>query len=371
MSIDRNRKWYLLAISLVIGYLVYLLSPILTPFAIAALLAYLFDPLADKLESWKLSRTTAVVLVFLVIFLLMAAIALLLIPSLEEQISRFISRLPTYLAWLRDNVSPWLKQNLGLKTDIFDAAELSTLIKSHWNTAGGIAQNILSSVTNSSMVIVNWLMNCLLIPVVAFYLLRDWDILTARISELIPRPYHQTVTRLATDSNSVLSAFLRGQLSVMLALGIIYSVGLWLVGIELSLVIGMGAGIVSFIPYLGTIVGLISGLIAALVQFGDINHIIYVLIVFGIGQLMEGFILTPWLVGDRIGLHPVAVIFSVLAGGQLFGFVGVLLGLPLAAVIMVLLRYGHQKYMTSPLYGEQKPAKPKNTKKAGKKSPKK
>lgn len=371
MSIDRNRKWYLLAISLVIGYLVYLLSPILTPFAIAALLAYLFDPLADKLESWKLSRTTAVVLVFLVIFLLMAAIALLLIPSLEEQISRFISRLPTYLAWLRDNVSPWLKQNLGLKTDIFDAAELSTLIKSHWNTAGGIAQNILSSVTNSSMVIVNWLMNCLLIPVVAFYLLRDWDILTARISELIPRPYHQTVTRLATDSNSVLSAFLRGQLSVMLALGIIYSVGLWLVGIELSLVIGMGAGIVSFIPYLGTIVGLISGLIAALVQFGDINHIIYVLIVFGIGQLMEGFILTPWLVGDRIGLHPVAVIFSVLAGGQLFGFVGVLLGLPLAAVIMVLLRYGHQKYMTSPLYGEQKPTKPKNTKKAGKKSPKK
>lgn len=371
MSIDRNRKWYLLAISLVIGYLTYLLSPILTPFAVAALLAYLFDPLADKLESWKLSRTIAVCLVFLVILLLLAAIALLLIPSLEEQISRFISRLPVYLTWLSENVSPWLKKNLGLETDIFNFEELGGLLKNHWNAAGGIAQSILGSITNSGMVVANWLMNCLLIPVVAFYLLRDWDILTARIGELIPRPYHQTVTQLAKDSNSVLSSFLRGQLSVMLALGVIYSIGLWLVGVELSLLIGMGAGMVSFVPYLGTIVGLISGVIAALVQFGDINHIIYVLIVFGIGQLLEGFILTPWLVGDRIGLHPVAVIFAVLAGGQLFGFVGVLLGLPLAAVIMVMLRYGHQKYMASPLYGKPTPEKPKQQQKQSKKPQKK
>ncbi len=226
-------------------------------------------------------------------------------------------------------------------------------MKEHWESAGGIAQTILSSVTKSGLVIVNWLMNFLLIPVVTFYLLRDWDIITQRVSELIPRPYYRTVSQITADANSVLSSFLRGQLSVMLALGTIYTIGLWLIGIELSLLIGMGAGLISFVPYLGTIVGLIAGVIAALVQFGDINHMVYVLIVFGIGQLLEGFVLTPWLVGDRIGLHPVAVIFSVLAGGQLFGFVGVLLGLPLAAVIMVLLRHGHERYMGSKLYGKE------------------
>jgi predicted PurR-regulated permease PerM len=253
---------------------------------------------------------------------------------------------------LSENVTPWLQTTFGIQTNIFDFNELTQLLKTHWESAGGFAQSILSSVTKSGLVIVSWVMNFLLIPVVTFYLLRDWDIITARVSELIPRPYHHTVTSITNDANSVLSSFLRGQLSVMLALGAIYTIGLWIVGVELSLLIGMGAGLISFVPYLGTIVGLVAGVIAALVQFGDVNHVFYVLLVFGFGQLMEGFILTPWLVGDRIGLHPVAVIFSVLAGGQLFGFVGVLLGLPLAAVIMVLLRHGHDKYISSKLYGK-------------------
>lgn len=354
MLTDRNQQWYLLAIGLLVGYLVYLLSPILTPFAVGALLAYLFDPLADKLESWKLSRTVAVTLVFIVISIIVIGIALVLIPTLEQQISQFISNLPQYFQWLRLNVTPWLQDRFGIQTDLFDIGELTALVKSHWSQAGGIAQSVLTSVGKSGMVVMNWMMNGLLIPVVTFYLLRDWDIITARVSELVPRPYSKTVNQLATDSNNVLSAFLRGQLSVMLALGTIYTIGLWIVGIELSLLIGMGAGLVSFVPYLGTIVGLVAGVVAALMQFGDINHVIYVLIVFGVGQLMEGFILTPWLVGDRIGLHPVAVIFSVLAGGQLFGFVGVLLGLPLAAVIMVLLRYAHVRYKESRLYGLEK-----------------
>jgi len=173
------------------------------------------------------------------------------------------------------------------------------------------------------------------------------------VGELIPRAYYDTVHKISKYTNSVLSAFLRGQLSVMLALGTIYTIGLWIVGIDLSLLIGMGAGLVSFVPYLGAITGLVGGVIAALVQFGDIMHVIYVLIVFSIGQLLEGMVLTPWLVGDKIGLHPVAVIFAVLAGGQLFGFVGVLLGLPLAAVVMVLLRHIHQKYVTSKLYDRE------------------
>ena len=318
-----------------------------------ALFAYLFDPLADKLEEWKLNRTLSVTVVFLVISLLVFGVLLVLIPALEKQIASFIRNLPLYFEWLRQHISPWLKNTFGIERDLFDINELTQLLKSHWEQAGGLAQSLLSGVTKSGLVIVNWLMNFLLIPVVTFYLLRDWDIITQRVSELIPRPYYRTVTTIANDANSVLSAFLRGQLSVMLALGTIYTVGLWIIGVELSLLIGMGAGMISFVPYLGTIVGLIAGVIAALVQFGDINHIIYVLIVFGIGQLLEGFVLTPLLVGDRIGLHPVAVIFAVLAGGQLFGFVGVLLGLPLAAVIMVLLRHGHERYMGSKLYGKE------------------
>ena len=348
-----NKQWYVLAVVILTGYLVYLLSPILTPFAVGALLAYLFDPLADKLEQWKLSRTVSVTLVFLVISLLVFAIALILIPALERQVSSLVRNLPSYFQWLSDNVSPWLQTTFGIQTNLFDFNELTQLLKSHWESAGGLAQTVLSSVTKSSMVVVSWLMNFLLIPVVTFYLLRDWDIITERVSQLIPRPYYNKVTQITQDSNTVLSSFLRGQLSVMLALGTVYTIGLWIIGIELSLLIGMGAGLVSFVPYLGTIVGLVTGVIAALVQFGDVNHIVYVLIVFGIGQLLEGFILTPWLVGDRIGLHPVAVIFSVLAGGQLFGFVGVLLGLPLAAVIMVLLRHGHERYLESKLYGKE------------------
>ena len=351
--LDKVNRWYVLVISLLIAYLVYLLSPVLTPFAIGALLAYLFDPMADKLESWKLNRSLAVTIVFFVITLIFGGVLLLLIPALEKQVTNLIVNLPSYFEWLSTHLSPWLKEKLGIETDLFNIQEVTVLLKEHWNNAGGIASTVLASIGKSGAVIFNWMMNLLLIPVVTFYLLRDWDVLTVRCGELIPRPYYNTVHKLVRDSNSVLGAFLRGQLSVMLALGVIYTIGLWIIGLDLSLLIGMGAGLVSFVPYLGTIVGLVAGLIAALVQFGEINYIIYVLIVFGIGQVLEGMVLTPWLVGDRIGLHPVAVIFAVLAGGQLFGFVGVLLGLPMAAVIMVLLRYAHVKYMESKLYGKE------------------
>jgi len=244
MQTQLIRQIYLLVLVLVVGYLVYLLSPILAPFAIAALFAYLFDPLADKLESWKISRTLAVVVVFLLISVLMVTVALILIPALERQISYLIKNLPVYVNWLKDNINPWLQSQFGLEIDLFDTGQLSALLKEHWESAGGIAQTVLSSVTKSGMVVLNWVMNLLLIPVVFFYLLRDWDIITPRVGELIPRRYYNTVHTITQESNTVLSAFLRGQLSVMLALGIIYTIGLWIVGIDLSLLIGMGAGLV-------------------------------------------------------------------------------------------------------------------------------
>lgn len=350
---ENSNRWYFLAVFLLLGFFIYLLSPILTPFAISALIAYLFDPFADKLESWKLSRTLSVVIVFLLITMIVILIMLLLIPALEQQISKLITNLPNYFAWMSENITPWIKEKFGIQTDIFNISEVSGLLKAHWNEAGGIAKNIIASLSKSSLVVVNWLMNLLLIPVVTFYLLRDWDVLTSRVGELIPRPVYPTINKLVKESNSVLSAFLRGQFSVMLVLGIIYTIGLWIIGLDFSLLIGMGAGIVSFIPYLGAISGLVIGVITAFVQFGDITYVIYVLIVFGAGQLLEGMVLTPWMVGDRIGLHPVAVIFAVLAGGQLFGFVGILLGLPVAAVVMVLLRFAHQNYINSKMYGDE------------------
>jgi predicted PurR-regulated permease PerM len=212
---------------------------------------------------------------------------------------------------------------------------------------------VLERVSKSGLTLVGWLLNIVMIPVVAFYLLRDWDILVERIHALVPRSIEPTVVNLARESDVVLGAFLRGQISVMIALGILYAVGLWLVGLSVGPLIGMIAGLISFVPYLGAITGVVMAVIAALVQYQDWTHVALVLMVFGIGQSIEGYVLVPKLVGDKIGLHPVAVIFAVLAGGELFGFLGVLLALPVASVVMVLLRYAHERYTASKLYQSQ------------------
>jgi predicted PurR-regulated permease PerM len=189
-----------------------------------------------------------------------------------------------------------------------------------------------------------------MIPVVAFYLLRDWDIMVERIHALVPRSIEPVVARLAHESDDVLGAFLRGQLSVMVALGIFYGVGLWAIGLSVGPLIGMVAGLISFVPYLGAITGVVMAVTAAVVQYQDWMHVGLVAGVFVIGQSLEGYVLVPRLVGEKIGLHPVAVIFAVLAGGELFGFLGVLLALPVASVVMVLLRYAHERYTASELY---------------------
>jgi len=201
--------------------------------------------------------------------------------------------------------------------------------------------------------VLGWLMNLVLIPVVTFYLLRDWDLLIKGIRGLLPRKIEPRVEQLAVEINEVLGAFVRGQLLVMFALGVIYTAGLWLIGLDLAFIIGMGAGLLSVVPYLGTVVGLLAAVLAAIFQFQDLFHTVMVLLVFGAGQMLEGMVLTPKLVGDRIGLHPVAVIFAVLAGGQLFGFLGILLALPVASALNVLVRHLRDKYTKSTLYHEE------------------
>jgi predicted PurR-regulated permease PerM len=348
-----TQKWQLLALSVLLGFLLWLLAPVLTPFALSALLAYLGDPLVDRLQRWKLSRTAAVCIVFTLMTLFIVGTVLLLIPMLERQITAFIEQLPRYINYIQERMLPWIERTTGFSVEAMDPAQIMVVLREHWQQAGGVAATVLGGISKSGLAVLGWVANLLLIPVVTFYLLRDRDVLVARIRELLPRPIEPTVSRLASESDGVLGAFLRGQLSVMLALGTVYSIGLWMVGIDLALLIGLLAGLVSFVPYLGVFVGAAAGIIAALVQYGDWFHPLMVVAVFAVGQTLEGFVLTPWLVGDRIGLHPVAVIFAIMAGGQLFGFLGVLLALPVAAVAMVLLRYAHERYTASRLYGAE------------------
>jgi predicted PurR-regulated permease PerM len=344
-----SRNWFFLGVISFGGVLLYLLSPVLTPFLVAALLAYIGDPLVDRLEAKKISRTLAVTIVFLVLSLLTIALLIILVPLLQSQIGDLFEKVPGYIDWLQRTALPWLQTTLGL--EIPDIGDLKQVVQAHWQQAGGVAVGILGSVTSSGAALLALFANLVLIPVVTFYLLRDWDVLVMRIHESLPRHLEGTVVKLAKDVDEVLGAFLRGQLLVMFGLGLIYSVGLWLAGIDHALLIGMIAGIVSFVPYLGLIVGIVLAGIASVLQFHGLSHLWQVAVVFGVGQVAESMLLTPWLVGDRIGLHPVMVIFAVLAFGQLFGFFGVLLALPVAAVIMVLARHMHAQYKNSSLYG--------------------
>lgn len=345
-----SRAWFYLAVGVGVLALVFLLKPILTPFAMAALLAYVGDPLVDWLERHRLTRTLAVTVVFCMLFVVLVALAFLLVPKLEQQFAALLRQLPKYLSWIQANLVPHLAASFDLDPDAFGVDTIRALIAEHWQRAGGVAVHLLSDLTRSGAAIAGWVANLVLVPVVTFYLLRDWDGLVRKVNDLLPRSVAPAIGTVTKECDAVLGEFFRGQLLVMLALALVYWLGLWLVGLELALLIGLTAGLVSFVPYLGFIVGITAALIAAFFQFDTLWPLISVGAVFGVGQLLEGMLLTPWLVGERIGLHPVAVIFAVLAGGQLFGFFGVLLALPVAAVIVVILRHVHDRYVESDLY---------------------
>ncbi len=343
------KHWTWLAGGLLLAALIYLLKPILMPFVIASALAYLGDPIVDWLQRRRLSRTAGVVIVFAVLTLANLLGLLLIVPLLEEQIVTFIQRVPGYLQWLADILRPWLGSLLP-EGEVMDVGSIKAALKEHWGQVDGLRATVLDVISQRGGALLFLIGNLLLVPVVAFYLLRDWDVLVQHIADLIPRRWLPTATELARESDEVLSAFIRGQLLVMLGLGITYSVGLWIVGLDLALLLGMAAGMVSFVPYLGLIVGVLTAGTAIVVQTQELLPLVWVLLVFGVGQLLESALFTPLLVGDRIGLHPVAVIFAVLAGGQLFGFFGVLMALPVAAVMAVMLRHLRKRWVASESY---------------------
>ncbi|WP_028918592.1 AI-2E family transporter [Pseudoxanthomonas suwonensis] len=347
----RQLRW--LAVGLGALWLLWVLAPILTPFVLGALLGWLGDPLADRLQRRGYSRNVAVGLVFFLMTLVLLLGLLILVPLLERQVRTLVEAAPGYRDWFMTTALPWLEAKSGLDlVGWFDTERLYGWVREHWSTAGGFAATLFGYLSRSGVAMIAWVANVVLVPILTFYFLRDWDLLVERVAALVPRDHVGTASRLARESNEVLGAFLRGQFLVMLALGAIYAIGLQLVGLKLGVLIGIIAGLISFIPYLGATTGVVLAVVAALVQAQgfDLKLLVLVGVVFTVGQLLESYVLTPRIVGDKIGLHPMAVIFAILAGGQLFGFLGMLLALPVAAVANVLLRFANERYRESGLY---------------------
>jgi predicted PurR-regulated permease PerM len=332
------------------AFLLWLLAPIMLPFVAGFALAYLLDPVADWFERRGMPRIVASLLILAVFILLFIAAIIALVPALISQIEGFVTRLPDYVAGLRDLATSWSNGWLGqLIRD--RSAEIESNIGGFATTAAEWLAGLLQSILSGGMAVVNVLSLFVVTPVVAFYMLLDWDRMVARIDGLLPLDQRETIRGLAAEIDDALAGFIRGQSTVCLFLGLFYAIGLSMLGLNFALLIGLAAGFISFIPYIGSISGLIVAMGVALVQFWpDWTMILAVATVFFAGQAIEGNILQPKLVGGHVGLHPVTLMFALFAFGYLFGFVGMLMAVPIAAAIGVLVRFGRDRYLESPIY---------------------
>ena len=351
MSTSLRDNW-VIAIALC-GWLLWLLAPVLIPFVAAGLLAYIGDPLADRLQRLNFPRTIAVVSVFVLTFVGLGLLILLVVPLIRTQISALLEALPGIVVQVEQ---VWLPKIIGfIGVEPGEEIGLGAFLARYSDMAGDWGATILLSVSRSGGVLAAAVISLFLIPILTFYLLRDWDSILHKIGAIVPSHQRETVISLARETDEVLGAFLRGQILVMIALGIIYAAGLSLVGLKFAIAIGVVAGLVSFVPYLGFVFGIgLAGLTVAL-EPEPWLRLVGVVATFTVAQMIEGSFLTPKLVGDRIGLHPVLVIFSIAAGGQLFGFFGILLALPAAAVLSVLVRFAYNRYLAE--HAELHPAK--------------
>jgi len=345
---EPNNLWWLIPAAVLV-VLLYVLSPILAPFLFAAILAYISNPAVSWLERHRLPRPLGAVLVMLLLGGLLVLLLLILLPLLVKEVRLLSDRLPGFLAQLDNNLAPWLKARFGVDLQ-FDPAGLRKLFSENLQGADGLGMKLLTSLRIGGLAVLGFVVTLLLVPVVLFYLLRDWNGLLAQIEELLPRRWHPQLSGIAREIDVVLAEFLRGQISVMVLMSVLYVCGLWLAGLEFALPIGVITGMLVFVPYVGVLTGLVLATVVALMQFPSIGGIVPVWIVFAIGQTLEGMLVTPLLVGKRIGLHPVAVIFALLAFGQIFGFFGVLLALPASAALLVGLRHLGRRYRNSSLY---------------------
>ncbi|MDY7576841.1 AI-2E family transporter [Herbaspirillum sp. RTI4] len=344
---------WLIAALLLIGLLV-LLGPMLTPFFTAGILAYALNPGVDRLArqrigGWKLPRVVAVAIVMLVFILALLAIVLVVVPIIGRELPLLRDLIPKLLDRLNTVLAPRL-EDFGIQVRLDGSGVMKMLTRQMATSSEEIWSSVFASVRTGGTAILGWLSTLLFIPMALFYLLLDWHVFLQRIERLIPRRWTAKVRTLAVEVDQLLAQYLRGQLLVMLILAIYYSAALAVAGFDIALPVGIVTGLLVFIPFVGYGLGLTLALVAAVLQFSGWYGLIAVAVIYGVGQVLESFILTPMLVGERIGLHPLVVIFALLAFGQLFGFTGVLLALPASAAMSVMVKHVKASYLSSPFY---------------------
>lgn len=338
-----------LIIFAVFFYLLYVLRSVLMPFVAGILLAYLLDPIVDKLQKLKISRVWATLIVCVLSILIILPALSFLVGMIEDQVALLIKATPKYLGLIMEKVKPVLA-SLAERFPELKGGHIEEVVKDNIGNGLKFVGKVLKALVSNSFALVNLISLVLITPVVTFYMLRDWNVFVGKMEELLPKKSKKSILQILKEINISIAGFIRGQISVCLILGAFYSIGLKLVGLELGLLVGFIAGIISFIPYVGSITGFVLGVVLAFAQYGDITHVLYVVAVFLCGQFIEGNFLTPKLVGESVGLHPVWVMFALLAGGVLLGFLGLMLAVPMAAIIGVLVRHGVAQYKVSSLY---------------------
>ena len=349
MRSESPRVLWILAALLVAGFLVYQLASVLFIFAVGALLAYVCAPLVQGMQRRGLPRWVGVTLVLVLVVLGVVGLLLVLIPLLVAQVGALVDEVPRLVEWYREVLVPLARETLGVSLPA-DAERMRALAAAAMRDGGALMQRLIPSITSGGLALVSLLGTLFLLPVLLLYFLLDWEGMSASIMSLVPRNKVEPVRRILGEIDGVLSAFLRGQFLVMVSLSVFYSVGLALAGLDTALSVGIITGMLGFVPYVGFSLGLLLGSFAALLEFHSLTGLLGVWAVFVIGQVVESYVLTPWLVGDRVGLHPLWVLFAVLAGGALLGFLGVLLAVPVAAVLAVLMRHARKHYLDSSLY---------------------
>ena len=356
---DPKRLWRIAIVVAAAGLtiaMLYLLSDALIPVFVALLLAYLLDPMVAKLESKYISRSVAIFILATLTILVVGLTGTILVVQVQKEVIELSKDLPQYLDRLREKIDPLAQQYLGVEIpksiDDFEAQITNQLSKLD-ATAFKPVSILVSKITSKTLHYLFWLFNLIIIPVFLFYFLRDWRDLKNKVKEYIPLAYRDYLVAKFGQIDDVMGAFIRGQLTVCVLLGIMYSLGLWIVGTDLAVVIGMTAGLAFIVPYMGTVLGIVAASIMLLLEFGLSWRILGMFGVFAVAHAIEGTLLTPKILGDRVGLSPVIVIIALLIGADLLGFLGILIAVPVAAVLNVFIRDGLERYRKSSFFLEK------------------
>ena len=352
-EINTQRYIMFLAVFLLVSGFMYALRSVLLPFVVGIAVAYFLDPLVNRMTSGaKISRAMATSLVLTVFLLILLPLLILLGGLAVSQISDFVLHLPEYV----ENFGEKIKVLICRLQEYFPALtaeQKESLFAGNWGESLKPVAKVVQKIIANGFALVNLVSLLLISPVVAFYMLRDWQGFTSKIVDLVPKKHKKNVVDGMQAVSRIISGYLRGQVLVCISLGAFYSLGLWLVGLKLGVLVGFIAGLISFIPYVGSISGFLMAMVLVVTQYGTLPKIIAVVIVFLIGQFLEGNFLTPKFVGENIGLHPVWVMFALLAGGVLLGLLGMIIAVPVAAIIGVLLRFLIENYKKSAIYLEK------------------